>query len=68
MVTLTAEFRGLVAVVQTVVVTIALPTFLDAAVVLAGKLSRLALGGREVGRVAWRGGGEQGTGRVEVRR
>lgn len=48
---LTAEVRGLVAVVQTVVVPITLPALLDAAIVLAGELPGLALGRGNVGGV-----------------
>lgn len=48
---LTAEVRGLVAVVQTVVVAVTLPALLDAAIVLAGELARLALRRRHVGGV-----------------
>lgn len=55
---LTAEVGRLVAVVQTVVVAVALPALLDAAIVLAGELARLALGRRHVGRVGW--GRDQG--------
>lgn len=40
---LTTQFKSLIAVVQTVVVSVALPALLDATVVLTGKLSRLAL-------------------------
>ena len=50
---LTAELRGLVAVVQTIIVPVALPALLDTAVVLAGKLPRLALRRRHVGGVGW---------------
>ena len=48
---LTAELRGFVAVVQTVVVSVTLPPVLDAAVVLTAKLPLLALRGRLIGRV-----------------
>lgn len=48
---LTAEGRGLVAVVQAIVVPVALPALLDAAAVGAGELARLALGWGHVGRV-----------------
>ena len=48
---LTAELRCLVAVVQTVVVTVTLPSLLDTAVVLTGKLSGLTLRRRDVGGV-----------------
>lgn len=46
---LTAEGRRLVAVVQAVIVSIALPALLDAATVGTGKLARLALGWGHVG-------------------
>lgn len=46
---LTAEGRGLVTVVQAVVVPVALPALLDAAAVGTGKLARLALGWGHVG-------------------
>lgn len=51
---LTAEVRGFIAVVQTIIVSIALPALLDAAVVLAGKFTRLALWWGHVGGVGWR--------------
>lgn len=51
---LTAEVRGLVAFVQTIVVSVTLPALLDAAVVLAGELSGLALRRGNVGGVGWR--------------
>lgn len=51
----TAELRGFVAVVQAVVVPVALPALLDAAVVLAGELPGLALRRGDVGRVGWQG-------------
>lgn len=51
---LTAEGRGLIAVVQAVVVPVALPPLLDAAAVGAGKLARLALGWGHVGWVRCR--------------
>lgn len=59
---LTAQLGGLVAVVQAVVVSVALPTLLDAAVVLAGKLPCLALRRGHVRRVGCRvqGGGTAG--------
>jgi len=44
-----AEGRGLIAVVQAVVVPVALPALLDAAAVGAGELARLALGWGHVG-------------------
>lgn len=46
---LTAEGGGLVAVVQAVIVPVALPALLDAAAVGAGELARLALGWGHVG-------------------
>lgn len=46
---LTAEGRGLVTVVQAVVVPVTLPALLDAAAVGAGKLAWLALGWGHVG-------------------
>lgn len=49
--TLTAEVRGFIAVVQTIIVSIALPALLDAAVVLAGEFTRLALWWGHVGGV-----------------
>ena len=55
---LTAQLRSLVAVVQTVIVSVTLPALLDAAVVLAGKLSGLALRRGHVGRVGC--GGRRG--------
>lgn len=53
--TLTAQLRSFIAVVQTIVVSIALPALLDAAVVLTCKLSGLALGRGNVGWVGWEG-------------
>lgn len=44
-----AQCWGLIAVVQTVVVSVTLPALLDAAVVGTGKLARLALGWGHVG-------------------
>lgn len=44
-----AECRGLVTVVQAVVVSVTLPALLDAAAVGTGKLARLALGWGHVG-------------------
>lgn len=58
---LTAELRRLVAVVQTVVVTVTLPSLLDTAVVLTGKLPELTLRRRDVGGVGW---GEERKGTV----
>lgn len=46
---LTAEGGGLIAVVQAVVIPVALPALLDAAAVRAGELARLALGWGHVG-------------------
>ena len=51
---LTAELRGLIAVVQTIIVSVTFPALLDAAVVLAGKFPRLALGWGHIGGVGWR--------------
>lgn len=50
-----AELRALVAVVQTIVVSVTLPALLDAAVVLAGILPGLALGRGHVGGVGFAG-------------
>lgn len=51
----TAELGGFIAVVQAVIVPIALPALLDAAVVLAGKFPGLALRRGDVGWVGWKG-------------
>lgn len=61
---LTAELGCLIAVIQAVVVAITFPAFLDAAIVLAGELPRLALGWGDVGRVGCPG---ESTGRVLTR-
>lgn len=60
---LTAQLRSFIAVVQTIVVSVALPALLDAAVVLACKLSGLALRRGYVGRIGWeeRGCGKEVT-------
>lgn len=60
----TAELGGLVAVVQAVVVAVAFPALLDAAVVLAGELPGLALRRGDVGRVGCQG---ESTGRILTR-
>lgn len=53
---LTAELGGFIAVVQAVVVPVAFPALLDAAVVLAGELPGLALRRGDVGRIGCQGG------------
>lgn len=63
---LMAEGRGLITVVQAVVVSVTLPSLLDAAAVGTGKLSRLAL---RWGHVGWvRCGHHKGVrGKVRLR-
>lgn len=63
---LTTQVGGLVAVVQTIVVPVAFPALLDAAVVLAGELPWLALGRRHVGGVGCRGVGAETDGSIEA--
>lgn len=62
---LTAELGRLIAVVQTVVVPVTLPSLLDTAVVLTGKLPGLTLRRRDVGGVGW-GERERARGKEET--
>lgn len=56
----TAQLRCLITVVQAVVVPVAFPALLDAAVVLAGELSGLALRRGDVGGVGCKGKADEG--------